>query len=102
MKMIIVVAASIGFFGALSAAEHTIGQKGKKFSVTELKIAKGDDVSFVNDDDTVHNVMIKHEKKSFNKAQQPGDKHSEKFGDAGSYDVRCAIHPNMRAKIIVE
>ena len=85
------------------AADHTVSQKGKKFMPAELSIKVGDTVTFVNDDDTQHNVFSSSATQKFNSgAQKPGDKLSQKFEKAGTVDVRCAIHPTMALKITVK
>lgn len=85
------------------AAEHTVGQKDKEFSVSELKIKVGDTVNFRNDDPFFHNVFSLSDAKFFDLGSFPkGESKSVKFEEAGEVEVECAIHPNMRMKVIVE
>ncbi len=71
----------------------------KKYSFSELKIKAGDTVQFVNSDSVKHNVFLED---TFNFVQPPGAKDKQQFKKAGSYNVRCAIHPKMKIKINVE
>ena len=97
-------AAALGFgvvtFAAASTS-HTVSEKGKVFGPNKLEIAKGDTVSFVNDDKIKHNVMIRTMK--FNSGlQAPGDTTDVTFDKAGTFKVRCAIHPKMKMSITVK
>ncbi|NRA67643.1 MAG: hypothetical protein HRU19_24390 [Pseudobacteriovorax sp.] len=93
---------------AYGSKSHTIGQKGKIFNqegnkVTEIKIKKGESITFVNDDNTPHNVFSMTKDHKFNlKIQQPNSKSSQTFDKPGEAIVRCAIHPKMKLKVIVE
>ncbi len=81
----------------------TIFQAGKKFSEKAVTIRAGEAVTFVNDDDNVHNVHSVSPGHAFDLgAQQPGDKGSHVFASPGEVDVRCAIHPRMRLTVKVE
>ncbi len=90
--------------GSLSwAAEHTVSQKGKAFSVQELTIAAGDTVNFENDDDTSHNVFSSTAGHEFNVGiQKAGVASAQKFDKAGTIEARCAIHPQMKLKVNVK
>ncbi len=82
--------------------EHLVGQKDKAFSETELKIKVGDKVTFKNDDSVVHNVFSSTEGYEFNtKNQAPGSTATTTFEKEGTLEVRCAIHPKMKMKIVV-
>jgi plastocyanin len=82
------------------AAEKTILQKGKAFSETEVVIAKGDTLTFVNDDMVTHNVMSKTPGNEFNiGAQPPGMSAPVTFDAVGTATVICAIHPQMRMNV---
>lgn len=85
------------------AAEHTVSQKGKAFSVQELTIAVGDTVNFKNDDDTSHNVFSSTAGHEFNVGiQKAGVASVQKFDKAGTIEARCAIHPQMKLKVTVK
>jgi plastocyanin len=87
---------------AALAAEHTIHQKGKVFSATELTIKKGDTVIFLNDDNITHNVLSITPGNDFNLgAIGPGHSTPLTFTKAAVVDVICAIHPSMKMQVKV-
>jgi plastocyanin len=87
---------------ALAAAEHTITQKGKKFSETNVSLKKGDTLVFVNDDNVAHNIFSSSAGNDFNLgSQQPGKSVSVTFDKPGDIDIMCAIHPLMKMKVKV-
>lgn len=89
--------------GNAAAAEHTVAQKGKAFSVKKIKVKLGDTVKFVNDDPFSHNVFSLSNIKSFDLGSYPqGGAKSVSFDKAGTVDVECAIHPDMQMTIEVE
>ena len=92
-----------GIVNAADVVNHRVGQKNKTFSVSTLSIALGDKVTFNNDDDTVHNVYSADKRANFFnlKAQAPGTSSSIVFDKAGVYEIRCAIHPQMKLLITV-
>jgi cytochrome c peroxidase len=89
--------------GAAWAGTVTVDQKNLKFSVRELKIAKGESIEFTNNDDTSHNITITGAGFTANSGLQgPGTPFKAPFVKAGVYKVSCGIHPNMRMTVIVE
>ncbi|MDD9952329.1 MAG: plastocyanin/azurin family copper-binding protein [Zetaproteobacteria bacterium] len=81
----------------------TISQKGKKFSEKEITIKVGDEIKFINDDDTAHHLMFKAGGKKVSHKQPKGaDPFVHKFEEEGKLKVRCAIHPKMKLKVKVE
>jgi plastocyanin len=93
-----VAAASIAY-----AAASPVFQEDKKFSTDEVTISKGDTVTFTNKDEFTHNVYSTTPGMSFElKTQKPGDTSEVKFDRAGVAEVRCAIHPQMKMKVIVQ
>jgi cytochrome c peroxidase len=99
----------VGVVGVLAiataawAASLNVDQKNLKFSVRELRIAKGDSVVFTNSDDTSHNITITGQGFTANSGlQAPGQPFKAPFAKAGVYKVSCGIHPNMRMTVVVE
>src|SRR5262249_20723457 len=87
---------------AAFAAEHTVSQKGKKFSVSEITVKKGDKVLFVNDDNVAHNIFSTTAGNEFNLGSQAaGSSAPVTFDKTGDIDVLCAIHPLMKMKVKV-
>ena len=84
------------------AASSTVVQADKKFSVTEMTIAKGDVIVFRNEDPFTHNVFSQSPGIAFDlKTQKPGEASEIKFDREGTGEVRCAIHPQMKLKLTV-
>jgi plastocyanin len=84
-------------------AEYEIGQKGKKFSQKELTVKVGDTVSFKNDDPFFHNIFSLSDTKTFDLGSFPqGQSKKVTFEKAGTVEVECAIHPEMKVTIEVK
>jgi len=89
--------------GALWAAEFTVVQRNREFSVPELEVRVGDQVMFVNGDNVTHNVYSETKGAEFEiELQPPGRSDSVRFSNPGPVDVRCAIHPSMRLRVHVK
>lgn len=85
------------------AAEYEIGQKGKKFNQKELTVKVGDTVSFKNDDPFFHNIFSLSDTKTFDLGSFPqGQSKKVTFEKAGTVEVECAIHPEMKVTIEVK
>jgi plastocyanin len=91
------------FLAAASRAEdHQVSQKGRQFDPVELRVRAGDRVVFRNDDDVTHNVFSKTVGAEFNvKLQEPGSESPVVMERPGVVDVRCAIHPKMKLRVVV-
>jgi plastocyanin len=84
-------------------ATHTINQKDKTFSQSEITVKVGDSISFVNQDAVVHNVFSTTPGMEFDlRTQQPGKESTVPFTKEGTCEVRCAIHPKMKLTVKVE
>lgn len=99
----------VAFASGVSYGEEIkVTQKGKEFKidgkkVEELKIKSGDSIEFVNDDSAAHSVFSTSENYKFNlKIQKPNTSSKQTFVKKGEAMVRCAIHPKMKLKVIVE
>ena len=103
MKTRLALAALLALGSAASAEEHHVSQKGKTFAPVELKVRAGDRVVFHNDDDITHNVFSQTRGAEFNvKLQAPGSESPVVMEKPGVVDVRCAIHPSMKLRVVVE
>lgn len=88
---------------AIAAGKQTVQQKNKSFSTGEVTVKVGDVIEFKNDDDVAHNVFSTSETQAFNtKIQTPGTSAEVTFVKAGTVQVRCAIHPQMKLIVHVE
>ncbi len=98
------LAAAIAMAAAIvDAAEYTVSQKGRQFSVKTLSAQVGDTVVFVNDDEFAHNIYSETPGFEFDfRKQMPGEKDTLVIEKEGVFEVRCAIHPRMKLTIFVE
>jgi plastocyanin len=102
MKKLTLFVAGAAIAGAAYAAtEHQVEQKGKTFTVKNLKVKVGDIVDFKNVDPFNHNVFSLSDAKNFDLGSfgQGGSK-KVIFDKPGTVEVECAIHPDM--KMVVE
>jgi len=77
-------------------------QVGLTFGPELLLVRTGQPVEFRNNDDTLHNVNVKHEEtreQAFNVAIPTGGAYEYTFKRDGFYRVGCDIHPAMAASI---
>jgi len=88
--------------GAAMAADaaHTVSQKGRAFRPTEVTINRGETLTFTNEDSFIHQVYVTGLFDSEEKA--PGETINETFPAAGTFQVRCHIHPTMRMTVRVK
>jgi len=96
----------IGVIVAVHAATTlTVGQHGLALSQKSAYLARGDRIVFNNDDDVIHNIHIfgPGEDDSIDLGlQKPGVPLTFKFDKAGSYRVRCSIHPSIKMAVTVK
>ncbi len=85
---------------ALFSANHVIDQKGKTFIPHEITIAVGDTLTFKNSDSFAHNAYTDDEANEFDIGMQsPDTEASVTIKNAGTFNVECAIHPNMLLEV---
>ena len=83
------------------AGEHVVSQKGKAFSAKKITVQQGDGVRFVNDDPFAHNIFSLSDVKSFDLGSYgQGLSKSVVMDKAGTVEVECAVHPDM--KLVIE
>jgi plastocyanin len=100
-KMLLFATPAAMMLAALPALAATaiVAQKGRAFHPAEITIARGDSVTFTNDDSYIHQVYVEGLFDSAEKA--PGENLNETFPDAGTFQVRCHIHPTMKMTVRV-
>ena len=106
MIAIIAIASAVAATSVWAATGNVsdIIQRGQRFDHGTLSLNRGDVVHFLNHDDVIHNInVIDSEGNPDDKGlQKPGEIITEEFGSAGTYTVRCAIHPTMKMRITVQ
>lgn len=87
---------------ALAAKVITVVQRDRKFQTDMVDIAAGDTVRFTNEDPFIHQLYARSSTFSFSSEGQPqGEALSVPFPVAGTFEVRCQIHPKMLVTVNV-
>jgi plastocyanin len=89
-------------WNVLADAGPTVSQKERTFQPHALQIARGDTVHIVNDDgELIHHAYVATDAFSFDSGEQePRSITNVRFTAAGTFTIRCRIHPKM--SLIVE
>ncbi len=97
------IARSRGAAASSQASQlKTVGQKDRRFSPEFIRLVTGETLVIVNNDSRPHNVSIAHSRMGFSSGMQdPGEEVKVPFPEAGSYEVFCGVHPNMRLNVEV-
>ena len=85
---------------AFAEDAHTIAQQGRTFHPGEVGINRGETLTFTNRDVFIHQIYVPGLFDSDERA--PGQNVSESFPEAGTFEVRCHIHPKMKLVVHVK
>lgn len=101
MKSASAAALVLALTGPVFAADpaHTIVQQDRTFRPGDVTIAKGEALTFTNQDAFIHQIFVTGLFDSEEK--NPGENITESFPQAGTFEVRCHIHPKMRLVVHV-
>jgi len=100
---VIAVALLLIATAVFAAAVHRIAQRGRSFSQSQITIARGDSLLFTNDDEFLHQIYVDSRNLSFDSDEQPpGQAIVVNCPRAGTFPVRCHIHPKMLLFVHVE
>jgi len=81
---------------ARADGSHTIIQMGRAFHPSEITISHGETLTFSNRDDFIHQIYSKSDSMTFDSNEQPpGQDVPILFPTAGTFEIRCHIHPRM-------
>ncbi|MDK1492452.1 cupredoxin domain-containing protein [Sinorhizobium sp. 7-81] len=84
------------------AGEHHIGMAGTAYAPAMVEAKVGDTLVFANDDTQAHNVLIATVGFSTDLGKQdPGSQTTLAVRKSGTFDVECAIHEGMHARVVV-
>lgn len=82
---------------------HVVVQQGRAFHPVEVTIHRGDTLTISNRDEFIHQIYVKSEAMNFDSDEQPpGQDVALKFPVAGTFAVRCHIHPKMSLTVHVK
>ena len=88
---------------AAAAEDEVVVQKDKSFSQQKVVLRVGDRLVFSNRDSVTHNLFSRSPGFEFEvKVQLPGQDTPVTFDHPGEAEVRCAIHPEMKLRVVVE
>ena len=90
---------------APAATAITVIQRGLALDMASVSLAKGDRITFTNDDDVIHNIHIfgpGSDESADLGLQKPGKLLSYRFDKTGAYRVRCNIHPSVKMAVTVK
>lgn len=72
------------------------------FNPNEVKIKKGETLTWTNYDSTPHTVTSDSRNELNSETLNKGDKYSHTFSEIGTFDYHCNFHTGMKGKVIVE
>jgi plastocyanin len=86
----------------LAADTATVSQRGRRFTPDTLRVTVGSPVQIENDDRVTHHVYVDQPDMKFDSGEQSvGNAVTLQFDHAGTFAVRCAIHPTMHLDVTV-
>lgn len=87
--------------GSSQPASQAVAIQNSAFSPSTLTIKKGDTVVWTNNDSVSHTVTA--DKGEFSSQTIPNlGKYSFTFSSTGTFSYHCAVHPSMKATIVVQ
>jgi plastocyanin len=104
LYMLAIIALSLGAIAGVEAATITVVQRGQVFDRSSAAVTHGDRMVFTNEDDVIHNIHVfgpGEDQKDLG-VQKPGATLSYTFDKAGTFMIRCNIHPSMRMTVTVK
>ena len=89
---------------ARAADIPVVVQKDKHFDRDSVEIARGEAVTFVNQDQVRHNIALRTPdgENRTGIVQAPGETSQITFDQAGLFQVHCLIHPQMHMSVTVK
>jgi plastocyanin len=100
MKKILIAFLVLAPMAAFADDAHTVVQQGRTFRPGEITINKGEALTFTNKDEFIHQIYVQGLFDTDEKA--PGQNITETFSEAGTFEVRCHIHPKMKLIVHVK
>jgi plastocyanin len=99
----IIAVAALACTGAFADDANTIVQTGRAFHPVEVTVNRGTTLNFSNQDEFLHQIFVDTPGFAYDSAEQPpGVTLHIHFPDAGTFPVRCHIHPKMLLTVHVK
>lgn len=96
MRSVVFAAAFALVAASAFAADSVIVQQGRSFHPGDVTIHVGDTLRFTNNDEFIHQIYVDSPLIDYDsKEQPPGETLAINFPIAGTFAVRCHIHPRM-------
>ena len=98
-----VFAATISMGASNALADNTVIQQDRTFRPGDITIPAGSSLTIKNQDEFIHQVYV--DSPGFNydsEEKQPGEDLHIAFPTAGTFPVRCHIHPKMLLTVHVK
>lgn len=99
------IALGVGFFKASQAlAEGNAAEviiDNFTFNPEDIMVKRGTTVTFINHDDIPHNVVHAERKLFRSPVLDSDEKFTHTFDTAGIFEYFCALHPQMKGKVVV-
>jgi plastocyanin len=91
-------------FGAAPAMPPAalIDIDGFKFGPAKLQVQKGMPIRWTNKDESPHQITVTTGTTTRSAVLTKGQAHTQAFGDPGTYDSLCGLHPTMKGQIEVK
>ncbi len=103
--IVLAVTACVLFaWDAFAAARMLVSQRERIFHPNQMEIRRGDTVQVQNDDgELIHHAYVATDTFNFNSGEQmPGSITNIRFTEAGTFTIRCRIHPKMALVVTVK
>lgn len=102
IAMVSLIAYPLGVL-AQNETEHVISQKNRTYAPGKIEINVGESLKVVNDDIFLHHAFIDSDNMQFDSgSMEEMESTSVKFKKAGTYNMKCAIHPKMNLEVTVK
>lgn len=100
-RLLLVIALGLAA-GAALGAEFEVRQADRLFAPARIVVGKGSVVHFANDEKFVHHAFVDTPQFSADTGDiPPGESRDIVFTKAGTYAIRCTIHPQMKLTVEV-
>lgn len=92
-------AGSSGSTGSSGSSVVSVSMQNLAFDPSTIEVAVGGSVTFTNNDTVPHTVAGD---TWGSDTLAPGGTYSQSFPAAGTFPIRCTIHPSMTASVVVK
>ena len=100
--IIVASVSGLAVSAALAANVLSVVQKGRAFGSQQLEIKAGGSIRFLNEGSFIHHVFVRSATMNYDsEEQEPGKSVDVLFPTAGTFEVRCEIHPKMLLRVSV-